>query len=275
MTATKLPVIYTCFPEGKHKVLTMSYDDGKPEDRRLVEIFNEYGIKGTFNLNGGFLTPELAEQYGRIPPEEYTKLYKGHEIACHTYTHPTISRCPLNQVAQQVIEDRKSLESITGYPVRGLAYPNGSYSQPIKDLLPALGIRYARIVGDTNNFELPQDYYEWKATCHHNHNLLELGEQFINLHKTQYLYQMYVWGHSYEFTNMDNWDLMESFCKMAGGKNDIWYATNIQIADYMDAADRLQYAADGGFVYNPSSASVWISVDGTIKEIGGGQQAEL
>ena len=25
--------IYICFPEGKHKVLTMSYDDGKLEDR--------------------------------------------------------------------------------------------------------------------------------------------------------------------------------------------------------------------------------------------------
>ena len=27
---------YICFPEGKHKVLTMSYDDGRLEDRRLV-----------------------------------------------------------------------------------------------------------------------------------------------------------------------------------------------------------------------------------------------
>lgn len=27
-----------CFPEGKTKALTMSYDDGKLADRRLVEI---------------------------------------------------------------------------------------------------------------------------------------------------------------------------------------------------------------------------------------------
>ena len=40
--------IYTCFPQGKHKVLTMSYDDGKIFDRKLIEIFNKYGIKGTF-----------------------------------------------------------------------------------------------------------------------------------------------------------------------------------------------------------------------------------
>ena len=27
--------IYTCFPQGKHKVLTMSYDDGKIFDKKL------------------------------------------------------------------------------------------------------------------------------------------------------------------------------------------------------------------------------------------------
>ena len=51
MNYTEPKVIYTCFPGGKHKVLTMSYDDGRLEDRRLVELFNRYGIRGTFNLN--------------------------------------------------------------------------------------------------------------------------------------------------------------------------------------------------------------------------------
>ena len=45
--------VYTCFPGGKAKALTMSYDDGKVQDRRLIDIFNKYGIKGTFNLNYG------------------------------------------------------------------------------------------------------------------------------------------------------------------------------------------------------------------------------
>ena len=33
--------VYTCFPEGKAKALTMSYDDGKIQDERLVEIIRE------------------------------------------------------------------------------------------------------------------------------------------------------------------------------------------------------------------------------------------
>ena len=48
-------VKFDLFPEGKTKALTMSYDDGQIFDRRLISIFNKYGIKGTFHLNSGIL----------------------------------------------------------------------------------------------------------------------------------------------------------------------------------------------------------------------------
>ena len=182
MNYTEPKVIYTCFPGGKHKVLTMSYDDGRLEDRRLVELFNRYGIRGTFNLNGGLPRPE------RIPESEWVELYKGHEVACHTYHHPTISRSPLDQTARQVLADRMQLEGVMGYPVRGLAYPNGSWTPEIAALLPALGIRYARVVGDTHDFAMPHDFMTWKATCHHTHNQAVLaaavGNLLSNLHIT-------------------------------------------------------------------------------------------
>ena len=40
---------------GKKKAVTFSFDDGVTQDIRLIEIFNKYGLKGTFNLNSGFL----------------------------------------------------------------------------------------------------------------------------------------------------------------------------------------------------------------------------
>lgn len=261
--------IYFCFPGGKHKALTMSYDDGKEEDRRLVGIFNRYGIRGTFHVNSGI------KDNIRIPMEEYLDLYQGHEIACHTLTHPTIARCPLTEVVNEVLEDRIRLEMLLRRPVRGLSYPNGSYSDEIKKLLPGLGIKYSRIVGDSHSFDLPTDVYEWKPTCHHNHNLLEDGKAFTELHKTQYLYLMYVWGHSYEFTRDNNWEIMEEFCKMTGGREDIWYATNIEYVDYMEMMNGLQFAADNSFVYNPYVTSAWISVNNEIREIKGGQLTQL
>lgn len=41
------------FPNFRHKALTLSYDDGRISDRRLIELMAEYEVKGTFNLNSG------------------------------------------------------------------------------------------------------------------------------------------------------------------------------------------------------------------------------
>lgn len=206
--------IYQAFPGGRAKALTMSYDDGKLADERLLEIFNRYGIKGTFNLNYGLMDMEI-----RLKPEQIPRLYRGHEIATHTMTHPTIARCPLVQAAKEILEDREGLERITGGLVRGHAYPNGSYNEEIKDLFQKLGIAYARVVEETEGFELPSDPMEWHPTCHHNHpRLLEMAQWFADFPKRQYLKLLYVWGHSYEFDADGNWDRIEAFCRIVGAE---------------------------------------------------------
>lgn len=286
--------IYKAFPGGKHKVLTLSYDDGKVEDRRLVEIFNKNGIRATFNLNSA-----LADMDVRIPKEEWKALYAGHEVAVHTCTHPTISRCPNTEIVQEILNDRIELERVMEYPVRGMAFPNGSCDERTCRIAADLGIRYARLaadryasvfsaeegakyaegpilLGDATGFEMPENYMQWLPTCHHNHHLIDFGEKFLALKKQQYLYMMYVWGHSFEFTRNDNWALMEDFCEMMGGHNDIWYATNIEIVDYNDVFDRLQFSADNEFVYNPSASSAWLRVnDHDYIEIKGGETVRL
>lgn len=262
--------IYLCFPGGKHKALTMSYDDGQKQDRRLVEIFNRYGIRGTFHLNS-----ELLGQGGRIPAEEVSEVYKGHEVAAHTCTHPTLSRCPKEQIAHELLTDRVNLENITGYPVRGLSYPNGSHNQQIRELLPHLGFEYARVVPVTKTFNMPEDFYQWQGTCHHNHDLMKQAEDFIGLFKKQYLFLMYVWGHSYEFDNDNNWGMMEAFCSYTGNREDIWYATNLEIVDYVKAYSGLRFSAAMDFVVNPWSFPIWLCVDGEIVEIKAGCQTNL
>lgn len=249
--------VYICFPEGRAKALAMSYDDGKVQDERLVEIFNKNGIRGTFNLNYGMLGKEP-----RLPAERVKELYRGHEIATHTMTHPTIARCPMAAVAEEILEDRKGLEQLTGQIIRGHAYPNGSYNSEIKQLFRQLGIAYARVVQAVDDFALPADPYEWHPTCHHNDpGLMDKAKFFAGFKKKQYLKLMYVWGHSYEFDQNDNWGVIEEFCEFMGGRKDIWYATNIEIIDYMEAAGALKFSADGTRVFNPSAESVWLEID--------------
>jgi peptidoglycan/xylan/chitin deacetylase (PgdA/CDA1 family) len=260
------------FPHGKFKVLTLSYDDGRNADRRLVQLMNDYGIKGTFHLNSG-----LFGAKDRVSREDIAELFRGHEISAHTVTHPTIARCPKEQLVHEIMEDRMELESIAGYTVRGMSYPNGSFNKAIKEILPMLGIEYSRVTESTGGFGMPDDWHEWKPTCHHyrNRNLLQLTESFLAANKSQYLYMMYVWGHSYEFDNDNNWELIETFCARAGRRDDIWYATNIEIVDYVKSFHRLQFSASRSFVYNPSASPVWIQANGKIVEIGGGSQVQL
>lgn len=265
----KMKIVYTCFPGGKNKVLTMSYDDGMQADKRLVEIFNQYGIRGTFHLNSGV----QGEEY--ISSSEWKELYKNHEVSCHTVHHPFIGNMPIEQVALQVLEDRRKLERIVGYPVRGMSYPYGSYTKDIVELLPRLGIEYCRAVQSTNDFAMPEDFLTWKATCHHDYNLLENGEKFLKIKESQRLCMMYVWGHSFEFDRNNNWELIEEFCRMMGGQDDIWYATNIEIVDYVKAANNLKFTIDTDMVYNPNAQSVWIRVDGEVSEVPGGATIRL
>ena len=56
------------FPEGRLKAVTFSYDDGVRQDERLIEIFDKYGVKGTFNINSGIMGS--AENRGRWAPDE-------------------------------------------------------------------------------------------------------------------------------------------------------------------------------------------------------------
>lgn len=56
--------IYICFPEGKHKVLTMSFDDGRVEDRQLVDMFNRYGIRGDFSCKFGDCGRNKSSRFG-------------------------------------------------------------------------------------------------------------------------------------------------------------------------------------------------------------------
>ena len=168
-----MKLIYPILPEGRFKALTLSFDDGHIEDRRLTELFNQYGLHATFNLNSGISGAD------RIPQSDYAALYAGHEIASHGVLHPGMTMTPLPLAAQQALEDRRTLEHLTQYPVRGFAYPFGESNDAVATMLPAVGIRYARTVADTGKYNFPQDWLRWDPTCHIFNHLLEYGQRFV------------------------------------------------------------------------------------------------
>lgn len=215
------------------KKLTFSYDDGITEDLRLVEIFNKYGMKATFNLNSGIQTYDdhftiNDVEIHRMNQKGLKELYAGHEIASHGLRHLSISEMTSEEVDEEVKSDMNNHEKIYGKRPVGFAYPYGAYSDSAVANLSRLGIKYARTVESSHDFYFAGDLLKYKPTCHHNdEKLFDLAEQFLKLDSDKDAV-FYVWGHSYEFDVDKNWDRIEDLCKLLSEKNDIMYCTNSQ-----------------------------------------------
>lgn len=268
------------FPGGKRKAMTLSYDDGVVQDRRLTDLMRCYGIKGTFNLNSGLLGRDCSmEMNGKmvdvstISLHEISMLYRSFEVATHAAEHSALigfGSAALNEI----LEDRKVLEKEVPYLVRGHAYPFGLYDKNAVTMLKSAGIIYARTVRSTKNFELPQNFLTWHPTCHHNDpELMNLAQEFCEKEALFGQPQLfYVWGHAYEFDADQNWGMMEKFLAyISKFEEKIWMATNGDIVDYVIAYDSLLFSADGKKVYNPSVKTIWMESMGKIYVIPAGE----
>ena len=271
------------FPGGLRKAVTLSYDDGVEQDVRLIEILDKYGIKCTFNLNSGCWAPEgvvypQGQIHRRMSKSQVAKVYANpnHEVAAHCLTHASLTELSPAEIAWEVLEDRRNLEEMFGGLIRGLAYPFGTFSDKVVDALKATGTAYARTVNSTNDCSIPGDWLRLHPTCHHNApNLMELCDRFLADTVPFGSRLFYLWGHSYEFEADNNWQVIEDFCAKMGGHDDVWYATNIQIVDYVNACRSIITSADGKTLHNPTCTDVYADINGKSVVIPAGQTVKL
>lgn len=263
------------FPKGKAKALTLSYDDGVEQDIRLMEIMDKNGLKGTFNLNSGLYAPEgTVYQEGafhrRLTARQVTEAYahSGHEVAVHGLTHPFLEQLPENMAMWELLKDRENLENQFHTIVRGMAYPFGTYDDKTVDCLKKAGLVYGRTVISSHSFDIPKDWLRLEATCHHNDpELMSLAKKFVEETPYGNPWLFYLWGHSYEFEVNDNWNIIEEFAAFTGGHDDIWYATNIQIYNYIQAWQRLEFSVDGSLAYNPTATELYFQISMEKQEV--------
>ncbi|OON94229.1 MAG: hypothetical protein ATN31_04020 [Candidatus Epulonipiscioides saccharophilum] len=226
------------YPNGAKKAVTFSYDDGILQDKRLVEIFNKYSLKSTFNINSGlFGLGSIMQKYNfaikRFSALEAKQIYAGHEVACHGVDHlhlPEISS--YDQKLHEIVDDKKTLEELFECNIRGMAYAFGQVDDESINIMSQNQIAYGRVVKTTSDFSIPRNWYKWQPTTHHkNEELFDLINQFLNL-KSDDLSLLYIWGHSYEFDMNNDWDRIEKCTQLLSGHNDIWYCTNIELYDF-------------------------------------------
>ena len=272
------------FPDFKRKAVTLSYDDGSRRDKRLISILQKHGLKATFNINSGCFSEKYeGVEKGRMTRQEALALYSssGMEVAVHGYRHFSLASVDSNFAINDIFTDRKELESMFGRVINGMAYANGSYNEEVIDLLKKMGIEWARTADESESLDLPSDWLKWQGTCHHdNPRLMELAKQFVEQREAGYfwlnkLQLFYLWGHSYEFEDKNNWNVIEDFAEYIGNREDIWYATNGEIFEYLQAAERLQFSADGSLVKNPSGRDIYLQYVDKKRKVPAGKTINL
>ena len=228
---------------GKLKALTFSYDDGVTQDKRLVDLFNKYGMKATFNINSELLGTKhslvrngCTVSHDKNKPEEIRDIYEGHEVAVHTLTHPCLPNIADDaEIIRQVEMDRQNLSRLVGYEVVGMAYPCGGKNnddRTARIIRENTGVKYARALECNGSFALQDNLYRFQGTCYHHDEwdkMFKLGEEFLALKPSEPAI-FYIWGHSYEFDIYpERWALFEEFLKMMSAKDDIFYGTNKEV----------------------------------------------
>ena len=278
------------FPEGKAKAVTLSYDDGVRQDLRLAELTAKRGIKCTFNINSALVEKEPGGV--RLTWDEIRSgiLAKGHEVAVHGEYHlaPCASRTLVG--LRDALNCRLRLEQELGTIIRGMAYPNsgvtrftaGTDYETVRRYLEDIGIVYSRSLGgDNDSFLLPEDWYRWIPTAHHdNPKALDWAREFrdIDLGGMHVDYRnsrlFYLWGHSYEFDRNNNWDRIESICDILA-ESGAWFATNTEIYDYVTAFRSLVFSADGSLCYNPTLFDLYFETEKQTYRVRPGETCKI
>lgn len=256
------------YPGFTKKALIFSYDDGSmPGDKSLIEHLNAVGYVGSFNIISSHWDTLTESQL-----EEKRRIYAGHEIANHSYTHPRMNEkdeatgefvLSEEECINDIATGKEKLEKVFGYEVVGFAWP---YT------LPAArpGIRkharenyiYVRGSGDNYSFDVPDSFLDaWTFTVYQarSKGVLKTYAEKYKDYDSAKLSLFSVWGHSFEFYSsltFDEYDEFLNICKSI----DLWNPTCADYVRYVNAHRKM--IVDYENVYNPSELTQYIKADG-------------
>ena len=213
------------------KSVTFSFDDGNLQDVPFVELLNKYGMQCTFNLNSGLMSESRTWMYKdlkvvHLNATDIGDLYRGHEIAAHSLTHPWLEKLNEKTIYNEIYRDKCNLEDWFGEEVVGLAYPFGTYDDRVVEIAKQCGIKYARTIENTPLFTPQKDLMRFKATCSfRNPEVFSLIDRFLESESDE-KQVLYIWGHTYELDGDNAWGHMEEICKKLTSAKGLVFETN-------------------------------------------------
>ena len=200
------------------KLFLLSFDDGTLWDRRLVELLNRHGIKGTFNLNSGledFVWEFEGKPVIRQKLSETVEQYRGHEVASHTLTHPWLNSLTPPRLSREVGEDCAAIKKIFGLEDIGFGVPFTACGEREIRIIKKYA-RYIRLSEFADSFALPEDQYH--IPIHSLYNDPDVREKLTRFAENNLPVSLFVLaGHSYELEHLNHWGYMEELLAFIQG----------------------------------------------------------
>ena len=207
--------------------VTTSWDDGSVYDLRLAKLLKKYQIPATFYI------PLKNNEREVLSRPQIQTIAKDFEIGCHGITHTDLTQLTEEESEREIRVSKEKLERIVRKEIVSFCYPQGKYTDTIKQLVGKAGFDSARTtrlfattIGDT--LLLP-------TTVHaYNHNPLvypyegldrKLFYQLAIRHKKIVDWEIlaysaldyclshggifHLWGHSWEIEASNDWAKLE------------------------------------------------------------------
>ena len=196
------------------KIVIFSFDDGTIWDRQLVELLNQYGIPGTFNLNSGL--EDFAWEFAGKPVirqrlADTVSQYQGHEIASHSLTHPRLDLLPPPALRREVAEDCRTLKRIFEVEELGFGVPFTFCNEREIRILKKY-VRYIRLSEFADDFGLPRD--EYHIPIHALYNDPDIREKLKRFAQSDAETSLFVIaGHAYELEYLNHWTRFEQLLR--------------------------------------------------------------
>ena len=112
---------------NERPMVSFTFDDF-PESAATdgVSILDQYGAKGTFYVSGS-LVDKWSDHWQGVSAGEIVQLHRrGHEIACHTFSHQPATELDASRLAAEVEQNRDYLRGLDpSIQIDNFAYPYG------------------------------------------------------------------------------------------------------------------------------------------------------
>ncbi|KAJ3228795.1 chitin deacetylase [Chytriomyces hyalinus] len=140
-----------------------SFDDGPSENTPIVlDYFRNIGMKATFWVVGS--------QVAKYPETLLAAFNAGHEIGCHTWSHPDLVTLSDEEVVAELVYGAKSIYEVTGRVPRYFRPPYGSINDDVRQVAALMGLQAVTwsqdsedwsYVGTSEMYKVPQTFESW------------------------------------------------------------------------------------------------------------------